>query len=57
MFISQCLLCVTFIVMNTPELETETESGEILVEEFDEDAELQARIWNAFMRNQTHDMS
>lgn len=57
MFISQCLLCVTFIVMNTPELERETEAGEIRVEEFDEDAELQARIWNAFMRNQTHDMS
>ena len=56
-FFSQCLLCVIFLQVNTKTETTETKEDEesssavtIKVEDFDEDAELQARIWNSFTR-------
>jgi len=56
-FLSQCLLCAIFWQLSTPleidedTTETETEFVEVHVEEFDEEAELQARIWNNFLRS------
>ena len=53
-FLSQCLLCVFFWQMSTkepdPEPAEESESGEVQTESWDEDAELQARIWNSYLR-------
>ena len=52
-FFSQCLLCVIFWQLGTIVDEiTDNESStvSIQVEEFDEEAELQRRIWNGFTR-------
>ena len=53
-FFAQCLLCVIFWQLGTKvevdETDGETSYGEVQVEEFDEEAELQARIWNGFTR-------
>lgn len=53
-FISDCLLCVIFWQLGRDKQnESETEKNEypeIEVVTFDEHAELQARIWNQFMK-------
>jgi hypothetical protein len=50
-FISQlCLCAILWDLGSNPETEEEEETS-ILVEDFDEEAEVQAKIWNKFMRN------
>jgi hypothetical protein len=65
-FISQCLLAKIFWNLGTidedradADTEREDSFSEIYTEDFDEDAEVQARIWNSFNRgilaeNQEH---
>lgn len=51
-FVAQLLLCAILWDLGTP-VHDRTESHESLkVEDFDEEAEVQARIWNSFNREQ-----
>ena len=51
-FVSQLLVCVIFVVLSRPdEIVVEQEASiEIEVQEFDDDAELQTRMWMQFIR-------
>jgi hypothetical protein len=53
MFISQTILCLLFYYITKPDDNLEdgnTTAPSLRVTEFDADAELQARVWNSFMR-------
>lgn len=49
-FVSQLLVCVIFVVLSRPDEIVEEQEASIEVQEFDDDAELQTRMWAQFIR-------